>query len=213
MSLKTIYTQVRNWIFDHGSRLIGVINWGVGEYTVTPTELNTVREMLTKNYYIILTRHNGHMSTYAIGLAHLVLAGKWGHYAHALMNLEDEVKSDADFRMIEATGTGVHYTSFDDVFTCDSIALLKPKSMTIEYWTAVLDRLKTQLGKPYDTLFDIAQDQSFSCVSLVRNALMAEPNYFVDFANFEAMIAKDKNLDPNMLYDCPDFECVWETRH
>jgi hypothetical protein len=213
MWFKQFLKQLRDWVFDKVTILIGKINWNDGEYKVTEAEMDTIRQMLAKNYYIILTRHDGHLSTYAVGFAHWVLTGKWGHYAHALMNLEGEVVTDADFRMIEATGVGVHYSTFDEVFTCDSIALLKPKCMTIEKWTSVLDKLKSNLGKPYDTLFDLAQDQAFSCVSLVRNALMAEPNYHIDFANFEAMIAKEKNLDPNMLYECPDFEIVWETRH
>lgn len=84
---------------------------------------------------------------------------------------------------------------------------------TIDEWTIVLERVKTHLGKKYDTLFDLTQDQRFSCISLIRNALMASPDYHKDFAHFEAMVQKAGNVDPNMLYDCPDFEIVWETRH
>lgn len=194
-------------------QLIGKINWNVGEYKVTPEEHAHMRSLLEKNYYIVLTRHDGHLSTFSVNLAHWVLTGRWGYYTHALMNLEGAVKNDSDFRLIEANGVGVHYSNFKDVFSCDSIALLKPKSMDIELWSYVLDKVQTHVGKPYDSLFDLTQDQRFSCVSLIRNALMAYPNYEINFANFEDMVKRANNVDPNMLYNCPDFEVVWETRH
>jgi hypothetical protein len=194
-------------------KVIGKINWGGNRYKMTAAELETIRKMLKKDYYIILTRHDGHLSTFSVNLAHWVLTGRWGFYIHALMNLEGDVTTDTDFRLIEANGLGVHYSHFMDIFSCDSVALLKPKSMDIELWTHVLDKVKTNLGKPYDTLFDLKQDQSFSCVSLIRNALMAYPGYDIHFANFEALVQKSKNVSPNMLYECPDFEVVWESRH
>lgn len=42
---------------------------------------------------------------------------------------------------------------------------------------------------------------------------MTSPNYYQDFSNFEAMVQKAGNVDQNFLYECPDFEIVWETRH
>jgi hypothetical protein len=182
---------------------------------LTQADTDTIRGMLTPNYFIILTRHHGFLSSYAIAFAHFFLTGKCGYYSHVLMNLEDEVKSDSDFRLIEATGAGIHYSSFQNVFDpqCGAVALLKPKSMSIEYWTEVMDRAKTELGKPYDTLFDLTNDRALSCVELVRDALRGEPNYETDFADFERMISKSKNLDPHMFYECKDFEVVYEVRH
>ncbi len=193
---------------------IGKINWTTKQ-VATAEELQTIHDKLIPNYYIILTRHDGHLSAYAIAFAHFFLTGKWGYYGHVLMNLEDTVDNDDDFRLIEAIGTGVQYSPFNKVFDqqCSSVALLKPKSMSVEHWTSVLDRAKTELGKPYDTLFDLSNDKALSCVELVRIALQGEPNYATDFANFEAMISKDKNLDPQMFYECPDFEVVYEFRH
>jgi hypothetical protein len=205
-----IIQKVENLI----SITIGKINW-TSKKVATAEELKTVHDKLISNYYIIMTRHNGHLSTYAISLAHFLLTGRWGYYGHVLMNLEDTVDNDDDFRLIEAIGTGVTYSPFNRVLDaqCGSVALLKPKSMSLEYWTTVLDRAKTELGKPYDTLFDLSNDQALSCVELVRIALQKEPNYATDFANFEAMITKSKNLDPQMFYECPDFEIVYEFRH
>lgn len=204
--LSSIQSAIATWI--------GKVSWK-SNHVLTQGENDKIKELLTNDYYIILTRHNGHLSSYAISIAHFFLTGRMGYYGHALMNLEDEVSDPADFRLIEATGAGTHYSTFDDVFDpqCGSVALLKPKSMTLEEWTAAMDKAKNQVGKPYDTLFDLKNDQALSCVELVRVALQNEPNYVADFANFEAMITKDKNLDPQMFYECTDFEIVYEVRH
>jgi len=200
-----------NRIRDKISILIGKIDWAP-KNLLTEDEKQHIREMLISDYYIILTRNNNHLATYAISLANLFLTGKWSYWGHILMNLEDSIKDDADFRLIEAIGPGVRISTFDSVFDTNSVAFLRPKNMSIEHWTAVLDRAKCYLGRPYDTLFDLKSDTSLSCVELVRNALKGEPNYETDFANFEALIKKSKNLTPQMFYDCEDFVVVHEIR-
>ena len=192
--------------------MIGIVNWKL-KNPLTVDEKAVANKLLVPNYYIILTRNNNHLSSYMIGLGDLFLEGKFGYWGHALMNMENEVVNDTDFRFVEAIGTGVQYATFDEVMAVNSIALLKPKNMSIEHWTAVLDKAYTEVGKPYDTLFDMKQDQKLSCVELVRNSLMAEPNYSTDFANFEAMVQKYGRITPQMFYDCPDFEVVYELRH
>jgi uncharacterized protein YycO len=207
-----MFAKIENFI----STIIGKINWTVPVYeTLRHHEVDEIRQKLKDNYYIILSRHSGHLSTYAIAFAHLVLTGKWGYYGHAFLNVENEVKTDSDYKFMEATGKGVHYSDWAEAFDSQtgSVALLKPKSMSIEHWTAVMDKARTELGKPYDTLFDLTNDRALSCVELVRAALQAEPNYASDFANFEAMIAKNRNLDPQMFMECADFEVVYEVRH
>lgn len=191
--------------------LIGKVEWPSSNF-ITVDEQEKIKAMLTDNYYIILTRRNNHLSTFFIVLAHFLLRLRPGHYAHVLMNLEDEVESIEDFRLIEAIGTGVQYSSFSKVFDVHSVALMKPKSMSIEKWTAVLDAAKSQLGRPYDTLFDLKSDTNVSCVEMVRNALMADIDYYTNFADFERMINKTKNLTPQMFYECKDFEVVYEVR-
>lgn len=217
--IKKIYTTAVNAIVS----AIGKVSWNKLSvavkgryYDLSVEEQNEIRELLKSNYYIILTRRKTHLSTYAINFSHFVLSRfrHFGYYSHALMNLEDTVKDDTDFRLFEATGKrGVGFAPFDEVFDCDSVALLKPKNLSIEEWTAVLDRAKNQDGKPYDTLYDLADSNNLSCVELVRVALMAEPNYEQDFPHFERTIAQAKNLDPHMFYECDDFEVVWERRH
>lgn len=207
-----MFSRIKNAI----STAIGKINWKVDvDDVLSEAERAHIRKVLRKNHCIILTRHAGHLSTYAIAFANFFLTGKWGFYAHALMNLENEVKYSRDFRFVEATGLGVHYSNFDEVFDdqIGSVALMKPKSMSLEHWTDVLDKARSEVGKPYDTLFDLRNDKAISCIELIRIALSKEPNYEKDFANFERMIKEAKNLAPHMLYDCPDFEIIYEVRN
>jgi len=201
-------------IVNAASITIGKINWKT-KRVLHPSEVATIKEKLKNDYYIILTRHPGHLSTYAISIAHFFLDGDFGYYGHAMMNLEDEVTRAGDFRFIEATGAGVHYSGFDAAFDdqTGSVALLKPKALTLMEWTDVMDYAKTQLGKPYDTLFDIASDKALSCVELVRVALQIMPTYETDFADFEARIKKGKNFDPETFRECTDFEVVYEVKH
>jgi len=191
---------------------LGKIHWKA-KNTLTAEEQDKIRQRLKGNYYIMLSRRNNHLSTYMISFANFVLSGKWSYWSHAFMNAEDEVTSDEDFRIVEAIGLGVEYTPFAKVFDCNSVALLKPRSMSIDDWTAILDKAKSEVGKPYDNLFDLKNDNALSCVELVRTALMADPDYYTSFANFEALIKKRKNLTPQMFYDCEDFEVVYEVRH
>lgn len=191
--------------------LTGKINWKLTN-PLNAEEKAKISSLLKPNYYILLSRNNNHLSSYIIGLGDLLYRGKFGYWGHAFMNMEDTVVNNTDFQFVEAIGTGVQFATFDETMAINSIALLKPKSLSIDEWTSILDKAKSDVGKPYDTLFDLAQDQKLSCVELVRNALMAEPNYATDFANFEAMCQKYKKLTPQMFYDCSDFEVVLEIR-
>jgi hypothetical protein len=206
--------EILNKIVDRCTVFIGNVMWK-SKRVMTDADRDVLRQKLTKDYFIIVTMHRGFLSSWAIAIAHFFMTWKFGYYAHVLMNLEDKVKTDADFKFIEATRAGTQYSEFDHVFNqqTSSVALLRPKYMSLDHWTEVMDRAKTYLGRPYDTLFDLSSDQKLSCVELVRDALRGEPHYERDFANFEAMITKSKNLDPQMFYECPDFVVEWEVRH
>lgn len=216
--------KILNSIIEKVVLFIGKIHWAPSQ-EISTEDQEKIRALLKDNYYIILTHRNNHLSTYFTALADLFLMGKFSYWAHALMNLEDEVTSSKDFRLvkmganltggrelIEATGSGTHTTPFEQVFDVHGVVLLKPKRMALEEWTGVLDVAKAQMGKPYDSLFNIADDSALSCVELVRVILQSRPNYAEEFKNFEAMIAKYKNLSPQMYYDCGDFSVVFEAR-
>lgn len=169
----------------------------------------------TKDYYIIVTRKSNYFTTFLIALGNWMLTGRWGFYSHALMNLEDEVTSDADYRFIEATGKGTNFNTFDGVFEhVDAVGLVLPKAhiMSREEWTECLDKAKTYLGTPYDNLFDLRNSLEINCVELVRLALQALPDYNEKFPNFEAMLARKKKLVPDMFTECEDFEVVFTVK-
>lgn len=200
------------WLVNCCSTIIGKINWKQ-KHPLSQEDKDKISAMLEKDYYIITTRHSNHLSLYAISLAGWLGTGKWSAYGHVCMNLEDQVETNDDFRIVEAVGEGSKYSTFGEVFgDADGVCLLKPRTMTIDHWTEVLDKAKTEVGKPYDTLFDLANDKAVSCVELVRDALQGEPHYKEDFPEFEKMISKINNLTPQMFRDCPDFEVVYEIR-
>ncbi len=206
--MKQLWNKVVAWFI----LTIGKVEWKT-KNTLTEQEQEVIRHLLVDDYYIILTHRKNHLSTFFSSMANFFLSGKWGYWSHALMNMEDEVMSDKDFRLIEAVGKGVVYTPFADVFNVHGVCILKPRNLTVEKWTAILDKAKVQLGKPYDTLFNILDENNLSCVELCRASLMGEPDYAVDFAQFEALIAKRHNrLSPDMFYGLDDFEVVYEVR-
>jgi len=194
-------------------KLMAKVRWKQDEL-LSEDDLAYLRQQFTDNYFIIASRRSNYLSTFFIGLGHWFLTGRWGYYTHVLMNLEDEVKTDDDFRFIEATGTGTHYDDLRGItHDVDAIALLKPTSMTVEEWTACLDKAKNYLGVPYDNLFNLKNTLEVNCVELVRLALQALPDYDTRFASFEAMIQRRHGkLTPQMFLECEDFHVVWEVR-
>lgn len=200
------------------------VNWAAKiswkqKHPITPIDKENLARLLTKDYYIIATRRGNFLTTYFIGIANFFLSGKFGYYSHVLMNLEDEVKGHADFKFVEALGNGTQYSTWTEVFgdftganSPDAVALIKPKCLSVEDWTAVLDGARAQVGKPYDTLFDLKDDKAISCVELIRLALKQTKDYERNFANFEKLIAKRKNLTPQMFLECKDFEIYYEIR-
>lgn len=191
--------------------LIGKIHWKPTNL-LEATECEILRQYLAKDYYVLLSHRKNHLSTYMISFANLFVAGKLSYWSHAFMNLEDEVKTDSDFIFAEAIGSGVKISHFDEIADVNGIVLLKPRNLTIDKWTAIFDIAKENMGRPYDNLFDLKSDKELSCVELVRDCLQGDPDYATNFAEFEKLIAKRKNLTPQMYYDCPDFEVVWEVR-
>lgn len=183
------------------------------DYNLTAEDLDFIRKALASNYYVIATRRNTSLTTYIIALGSFITTGKFSHYDHVLMNLEgDNPNADIDFYLMEATGSGVHWSSFMQVFDCDSVALLKPKNITVEDWEGAVVAMKEQLGKPYDDAIDFSQTKRDSCVQMVNDSLMGMPDYNEKFPNLIADIKKYTRLTPQMYYDCPDFEVVFEAR-
>jgi hypothetical protein len=196
----------------HWPRTQAVINGGL-YYQLSEHDHDALRRLLKENYCLILTRRKSHLTTYFIGLMSWFATKKPAHYTHALMNVEGDITNHIDFKLIEATGKGVHYSTFMEVFDCDSVAILKPRTVSLAEWTSVLDMAKASLGAEYDLLFDLADENKVSCIELCYKAIKRLPNYQVRFANLLKLIEEKKgDLTPQMLYDCGDMDVVFEAR-
>ena len=181
---------------------------------LTPEEKREIINRLASGYYIILTGNNYHLSSLAVKFMSWVKTGTWSRYSHALMNCDylDHPADVFDFKFMEATVSGVHYSTFEEVFDCDSVCLLSPANMDNKEWSKIIDALVKNKDKPYDDLFQLADDTHISCVELVRDALKADGSYDDNFGNLEYMIQTEGNLLPQMFRDCPDFIVFYETK-
>lgn len=207
--MKKLCQKIMNFLVKN----VGTIHWK-SKKSLTEEDKQQIKKLLVTNYYIIATRRTNYLGSFCVRLAHFLVTGRWGYYSHVLMNLEDEVHSDEDFRLVEATTKkGVNYSTFDEVFNdVSAVALLIPKGMTNDEWNEIFERTKLYIGKPYDTMFDYKNDKALSCVEGVRNALMGLKNYYYRFANFEATIANARTITPQMFLESPDFEVVFEIK-
>lgn len=209
------WTKFSNFISDiHWTKQLGKIRGTGRGYNLTDDDHAQLKELLSDNYYLILTNRKTHLTTYGIGAMTMIKTGKWPKYAHALMNLDlvTNPENFKEFRILESTKNGVHFSHFMDVFDCDSVCVLEPVNMDHEEWNDVMLSLTLQVGKQYDLWFDIKDNTRVSCVEMCLDALRGSPNYMDDFPNLEAMIRKVNNLTPQMFYDCPDFRVVFEVR-
>lgn len=185
-------------------KFIPRVNWGGG--TLSATEKVKIAEKLSKNYYIILVADGNRLSSLLISLITLVSTGKWGKYTHALMNCDymDSVEDIDKFKFVEATASGVHYSSFNDVFdNATSVCLLRPANVVD--WMTVIDDLVKNVGKPYDDLFDLVDDSKLSCVEVVLDAFDDD-----EFPRLKQDIKSKNNLTPQMFRETPDLVIEYE---
>ena len=202
----TLLYKLYHWV----AMIPGKISWSK-THKITVTDKEEMARLLANGYYIILTGSRSHLSSIVVYFMTWVKTGVWANYSHALMNC-DNLTDPADmqsFKFVEATATGVHYSTFEEVFACDSVCLLTPQNIDNAEWTAIIDALLKQQGKPYDDLFDLSDDTHVSCVELVLNALKAV-NYDEEFTNLKILIAEEKNLVPQMYRSCKDFLVKYE---
>ena len=193
-------------------KLYAVFNHGK-YYSLTDEDLAFLRKAIADDYYVIATRRKTHLTTYLIALGSFLTTGRFSHYNHVLMNLEDDkATADIDFKLMEATGSGVHWSTFMEVFDCDSVALLRPKNITPHEWDEAVDAMKHQLGKPYDNGIDFSQSERESCVQMVNESLKGMDDYDQKFPELIAAIKKYGRVTPQQYYNCHDFEVVWEVR-
>jgi hypothetical protein len=197
----TLFYRFYHWLATIPPR----ISWSK-KHDLTDSERDAVAKKLASGYYIILTGSSHHLSSVIVSFLSWIKTGKWAKYSHVLMNCDNIENADQrdQFKFVEATAKGVAYATFDEVFACDRACLLTPKTVSNEEWTRIIDALLTELGRPYDDLFDLADASHLSCVEVVLDALKAA-DYADDFKNLAELIKKEGNLVPEMYRDCSDF--------
>lgn len=192
-------------------------------YDLKSIDREAARELMSYRTYVWVSRRDTHLTTYLISFSDWALSlGVWikhkfkgkrprfGFWSHAFLNYDNN-------ELVEAVAKGVKRNFFDEVFDCDAVAALVPRNMTINEWSAlqpfISEEMLKQLGKKYDSVFDLSEEDRVSCIELVRLVLKKRvPDYHLKFANFETMIEMYKNVTPQMLYESEDFVCVWEVR-
>jgi len=201
----TLY-RIYHWL----AQLPPMISWSK-THAITEEDKSHIAEKLASGYYIILTGNKSHLSSVLVSLLSWIKTGKWAKYSHALMNCDniEDPQNRGGFKFVEADVKGVIYTTFDEVFACDNVCLLTPSNIQNSEWTAIIDALVKQVGKPYDDLFDLADSTRVSCVEVVLDALKTA-NYDNELHSLGLMIAIEGNLIPQMYRDCPDFTVKFE---
>jgi len=193
----------RSWkaLFNHG------IYW-----KLTEADHNELRRKLGSGFYVILTAGHPSLSGIGVKMASLLTGRGWPVFTHVLLNVdnEDDPLRSHEFQLVESIQQGVVYSTFMKVFDCDIVALLRPRGFTEDEWEKALERAKDNVGKGYDTLFDLIDNTEMSCVELVRDALIGSFDNFEDykkrFFHFESMIeANNGELIPEMFFKCRDF--------
>lgn len=204
---------------------IGNITWGglkrffTGvEFEITYKERLEITKLLIQNNCLCLTRRKTHLTTYLIAIAEYFLRGKWGYWSHALFNFEGHADTMYQLRFIEAIGRGVVENDSVEVLNCDSMVLLVPQlygkdPILTKAWDECVQSSPKDLGKKYDTRLNIKDPTCVSCVEEILDQIKEIPDYEHHFSGLLALIEKEKNLTPDMLYDCNDFRVLLEIRH
>jgi len=204
------YETVWYKLYNKIASLPSKISWRTkGKLTITDKE--EIAKHLSRGYYIILTGSTSHLSSVIVSLLSWIKTGVWATYSHVLINCDNitDATDTTSFKFMEATATGVHYSTFDEIFNCDHVCLLTPHSVSNEEWTKIIDGLLKQKGKKYDDLFDLADSTRVSCVEVVLNALKAA-DYENDFKDLERLINEQGNLVPQMYRQSQDFKVTYE---
>jgi hypothetical protein len=192
-------------------------------YDITSQDREAARDLMTIGSYLWVSRRDSHLTTYLISFMDYLLVMKtwfangrkgmrprFGFWSHAFMNYDNN-------EIVEAVGKGVCKNFFDQAFDCDAVAALVPKNISKEEWDSlrplITKELEKQIGKKYDTNFDIEKEDTVSCIELVRLVLKHNvQDYDLKFSEFETMIKIYKNVTPQMLYESKSFAVVWEVR-
>lgn len=208
--------EIWTWI---ALNIISPINWNFFKklfnkgkyYELTDIELDEIRRKTRLDYFFIMTRRKTHLTTWLISIGSWIKTGKLGYWSHSLMNIEYEwPNSGTEYRFIEATREGVHFSDFMKVFDCDSVCLRRPKNFTYVEWLDCFDAAIEDLGKKYDSMCDLRDEGKLNCGELLLHIVKKHSD---KFPHLFAIVEKMNIIIPDMWYDSDDLITCYEVRH
>jgi hypothetical protein len=117
---------------------------------------------------------------------------------------------DDTFMLIESTNSGVHLSSFEEVFSnLDKVCVMEIKHKDEKELDKINRKLKNQLGKKYDNLFDYKDKERVSCVEVVYHSIR-DRQFAQKYPMLDKLIKTEKNIVPQMFKDCGDFKILFE---
>jgi hypothetical protein len=175
-------------------------------FSLKVDDLSRIYAKLQQDNYIILTYRKTHLSTFFIRLAHYILTKRWATYVHVCANIEET--DNEKIKIFESIGIGTRISKFEEVFNCDGVCLLKLPKDNDEFF----NELMRNLEKPYDSQFNIEDDNELSCIEYIYDALKEFPDDEERFKKLHYLVTKYKNIDPEMIYESGAFEVELEIR-
>lgn len=182
----------------------------IGKSTDILTEEDKIEisDILQREPCVILTSTKSHLSSRMVKWMSKILTGKSAEYTHAVMSYYDY--EDDTFMLIESTNSGVHLSSFEEVFSnLDKVCVMEIKHKDEKELDKINRKLKDQLGKKYDNLFDYQDKERVSCVEVVYHSIR-DRQFAQKYPILDKLIKTEKNIVPQMFKDCGDFKILFE---
>jgi hypothetical protein len=178
-------------------------------YAILDNELE-IKRYLVKGYYGIAIFDPYSLSSLFVVISTWILTGKIPKYTHILMNVEPENAEHNDFRFVEATSKGYHYSDFKTALGhAKRIALLTPKYYTQEQVDTTVSVAYEKIGADYDFKFNEQDFKDLTCCETYWYRLQKLPFSDDNFRCLKMLMEYEGNLTPQMFL-CPDFRIVKE---
>jgi hypothetical protein len=181
-------------------------------YAIQSIDIHRVEDTVKSGPRIILTRKKTHLSAFFVALGHFFLTGEWGYWSHLSLCIPDSGQTKWTMKVIESTSDGVRLSFLVDVMKADAVCVMRPRLVDGEMWGEMLAEAMAKLGVAYDDDFNLESDDEVSCVELLMAAAKQSFDFDRYFPGLSAMVAKEKNLTPDMIYTCGDFQIYYEAR-
>lgn len=188
---------------------IGSIRWDFRKKDFKKHQHDILLETIKEGNYLILTKNKYTLSALVVSILSYIKTKEWPDYTHILISFKRE---NGKVGFVEATKNGVHYSDYKMITDVSNICVIAPISINDKEWQKVLYKVEKQIGKKYDNLFDLNDNERLSCVELVRFSLQALHDYYDNFKCIENKIEKYGNLTPQMFRDSSDFNVILEMK-